>query len=408
MSTDGNSPSMDRRDFIKTTMGAAALGTALSTSSGSAFAADTTAVSTMPTRTLGATGEEIPILTVGAFAGVDMEYDAVLHRAFKQGITYFDAAESYGKGMWHKALGNFAEQVGRENIWITSKSGMFPGRPAAPPEKYRDVMEKEFASLKTDQVDLYFFHGLRHLECLNPEYLKMVDDMKARGRTRHFGFSCHDGNVVELMNKAADLGSDAVQAIMFRYNFSKYGDLELNKAMDRCVDKGIGLIAMKTQMSVPSDQKEVASFHSDGGFTLHQSKLKAVWADERITAICSSMNNTDILAQNIAAATSGLQLSMNDVHKLRDYSVRTASERCNGCTEICEARVEGDLRIGDTLRYLMYSDSYGNHDEARALYRALRSNERNFESVDLTSATAACPQGIDIENRLKEAALRLA
>ena len=31
----------------------------------------------------------------------------------------------------------------------------------------------------------------------------MVDDAEEGGKIRHFGFSCHDGNVVELLNKAA-------------------------------------------------------------------------------------------------------------------------------------------------------------------------------------------------------------
>lgn len=360
------------------------------------------------TRTLGATGEKVPILAVGAFAGINPKYDTVLHRAYKEGCFYFDAAESYGNGMYHKALGNFVEQVGRKNVWITSKSGMFRGKDPAPAQQYHDTIEKEFESLRTDYIDMYFFHGLHHPECLEPDYLKMVDNMKKQGRTRYFGFSCHDGNVVELMNKAASLGSDAVQCIMFRYSFAQYGDLELNKAIDNCVNAGIGLIAMKTQTSVPTDGEEVKTFQTEGGFSLHQAKLKAVWADERIASVCSMMGNLDQFGQNVAAAKSGAQLTMRDVHKLRDYTVRTASLRCTGCNQICESRVEGDLRVADTLRYLMYSDSYGNHDEARALYRALAPNERNFERVDLAPATAACPQGIDIKARLREAARQLA
>jgi uncharacterized protein len=395
-----------RRDLFKrTAWGAAA--SALAGSS-SAVAQSSSTTTGMPTRVLGATGESIPILLTGAFGAVNMEYDNVLHRAYKEGCTYYDAAQAYGNGMYHKAIGNFIDQVGRKNIWLTSKSGMFQGNEASPPSRYNDLIEKEFDSLKTDYLDMYFLHGLKHVECLGPDYLKMADDMKKRGRTRHFGFSCHDGNVVELMNKAASLGSDAVQAIMFRYSFNSYGDLELNKAMDACVNAGIGLIAMKTQMSVPNDHEEVNTFKTEGGFTLQQAKLKAVWADERITAICSMMGNTEMLRQNVAAARAGQELAMKDVQQLRAYTVRTASMRCSGCNEICESRVDGDLRIADTLRYLMYSDSYGNNREARALYSALRSDERDFSHIDLEAATQACPQGIDIRSRLSDAARKLA
>ena len=76
-------------------------------------------------------------------------------------------------------------------------------------------------------------------------------------QTKYFGFSCHDGNVVELMNKAASIGSDAINAIMFRYSFSEYGNLELNKAMDACAKAGIGLLAMKAQDLAPEDNEIV-------------------------------------------------------------------------------------------------------------------------------------------------------
>ena len=214
------------------------------------------------------------------------------------------------------------------------------------------------------------------------------------------------GNVVELMNKAAAIGAPGIDAIMFRYNFSKYGDLELNKAMDACRDAGIGLIAMKTQSSVPEDRKEVKRFQSKK-FTLGQAKLKAVWADDRIDAAVSEMSNTQLVAENIAAAVSTEPLAMREFLQLNQYASRTASSRCQGCHEICESRVDGDTRIADTLRYLMYYECYGNMDEAKQLYRSLAPAEQNL-AHDFAEAASACPQGIDIARRLEDAARVLA
>jgi len=364
--------------------------------------AQATAAAKVPTRTLGDTGEQIPILLMGGSQKFDPVYDKMLHRAFKEGMFYYDTAEKYANGQSHATLRPFIEQVGRENIWITSKSGMFPGRPAAPPEMYRKTIEKEFDVLGTDHIDMYFFHGLRHLECLEPEYMKMTEGLKKAGRTKFFGFSCHDGNVVELMNKAAKIGSPTINAIMFRYNFTKYGDYELNKAMDAAVKAGIGLIAMKTQSSVPQDSEEVLKFQSDN-FTLHQARLKAAWADERISACVSGINNLQILRTNVDAAKSTVQLSMNEMMQLHQYAARTASSRCQGCNQICESRIDGDTRVADMLRYLMYHECYGEKQEARELFKALRPEERQIAGIDLTSATEACPQGIDIAKRLAQA-----
>ena len=73
---------------------------------------------------------------------------------------------------------------------------------------------------------------------------------------------------------------------MFRYNFREYGNLELNRAMDACHQANVGLIAMKTQGSAVSFEDRVKMFEG-GKFNRHQAVLRAVWADERITAAVS-------------------------------------------------------------------------------------------------------------------------
>ena len=393
-----------RRDWLKTLATGAALGAVGAAARPVSAAAETRA--TVPTKELGTTGRRIPILLLGGGEGFDPVYDKVLHTAYKEGATYIDTAESYVNGQSHVSVGNFIEQIGdRDKLWITSKVALAPA--TATPKTYADRIEACLPALRTDYLDMFFMHEVRTLRVLEPEFIRMGDDLKKRGKIKHFGFSCHSGNVVALMNKAAGIGAPGIDAIMFRYNFAKYGDLELNKAMDACKKAGIGLIAMKTQSSVPKDHAEVRKFTS-ANFTLGQAKLKAVWADERIDAAISHMTNLNLLRENLDAAKSPAQLSMDEYMQLNRYAARTASQRCQGCNEICESRIDGDLRVADTLRYLMYAECYGRRDEARTLYTALHRRERDFQNVDLAAATRACPQGIDIAARLADARTLLA
>lgn len=405
-----NNERFGRRDLFKRAAAGAGMGL-LGTSIGGAALAQEPAVpmsDKVPTRVLGSTGEKIPILLMGGGQAFDPVYDRLLHRAFKDGLTYIDTADNYANGRSHEGLGAFIEQVGRKNVWITSKSGLHgSGGALLPPEVFRKEIEAAMPALRTDYLDMYFMHGIQDPRNLDPEYIQMGQDMKKRGFTRFFGFSCHDGTVVELLNKAAKIGSAGIDAIMFRYNFTLYGDLELNKAMDACIKAGIGLIGMKTQTSVPEDNQFVKKFQSQN-FNLFQARLKAAWADERITACVSEITNTRILKENADAAKSEIQLSMRELMQLNEYARATAHHRCQGCNHICESRVDGDLRIADTLRYLMYDECYGKHEEARRLYHALRPEQRDFRGLDLAAATAACPQGIPIARRLEQARLRLA
>ncbi|NJN64593.1 MAG: aldo/keto reductase, partial [Acidobacteria bacterium] len=353
-----------RRGFLRTAaLTGAGLGTfalpsradePAASGSGAAKPADTPAeAQRVPRRPLGKTGESIPVLLMGCAQKFDEKYDKILHRAFKDGVDYLDTALVYADGMSHKTIAPFIKQVGeRKKLWITSKG---PGKAGSGPEAYVKELDTCLEQMQTSYVDLYFMHAVDDLNRLDPEYLKMGDALRKSGETRFFGFSCHDGNVAELMKKAAQVGG--IDAIMFRYSFRQYGDLALNQAIDACKKAGIGLIAMKTQSSVPSDIEAVVGFKSKD-FTLGQAKLKSVWADERIDAAVSHMDSVEKLRENVAAAKSPVKLSMEDFQQLRRIAVQTAAYHCTGCSQHCETKAGGDVRIADTLRGLIGNDTY--------------------------------------------------
>ena len=56
----------------------------------------------------------------------------------------------------------------------------------------------------------------------------------------------------------------------------------------------------------------------------------------------------------------------------------------------------------------MYHESYGEMDKARTLFSRMTPAERTIDGIDFTKATAACPRGIDIASRMKQAGERLA
>ncbi len=390
-----------RREWFRQSLATGAVLAGAATLSGKALAQNPSALVDleMPTRVLGATGQKIPILLMGGDQPFDPTHDKSLHRCYELGIRYFDSSVIYTNGQGHKALGNFVQQIGkRDSVWITSKGLMPVGKGNA--AAYEKVLERFLPDLQTDHVDMYFMHGISEINRLDAEYIEMGKRIKARGLTRFFGFSCHEGNVVELMNRAATIGSAGIDAIMFRYSFAQYGDLELNKAMDACHKAGIGLIAMKTQASVPGDGEAVKKFQSEK-LTLGQAKLKSVWADERITAAISAMPNLKVIDENAAAAKSPQPLAMNDFVQLQRYAAYTAGDRCLGCSHRCESRLAASPEIATRLRYLMYAECYGQTDEARALYRQLAPLPADGDWLD--AATHACPQRIDIRARLKRA-----
>jgi predicted aldo/keto reductase-like oxidoreductase len=392
------SKDVGRRDFLKKSVLAGASIGSMSGLSGAQDSenkpAEPEKEKKVPRRELGGTGKKIPILLFGCSQVFDPKYDKMLHRGFKEGVDYLDTALVYERGQSHKTLAPFVKQVKRENVWITSKG---PSSRATV-ESYTKNLDKCLEQLEVDHLDLYFMHFVSDAKFLDKEYIEMGERMRKSKKTNFFGFSCHDGNVVELMNKAAKVGG--IDAIMFRYSFGQYGDKELNKAIDACKEAKIGLIAMKTQKSVPAKQEEVIKFKSED-FTLGQAKLKAVWADERIDSAVSHMDSLELLDENVAAAKSPIKLSMDEFHQLNQLAAKTSGFSCMGCKQHCEPEIAANTRVADSLRYLMYYECYDEPDKAKRLFRGLPPGEREIDGVDFQRAARACPEGVDIAGRLK-------
>jgi predicted aldo/keto reductase-like oxidoreductase len=386
---------ISRRDLFTIT-GAAGLGALLPNSLLSAATTPNANLPQVPRRALGKTGQQIPILLMGGAMDFDQVFDPKLAEALRFGVNYFDTADCYAGGTSETAIGNFVHRANkRKDVWITTKSDRHD------PEGMASVLETSLKKLNTPQVDLFFMHMLNRESYLSPEMAKKSEEMKKSGKIRFFGFSCHDSNVVDLLNKAATL--PWIDAIMFRYNFRQYGDLNLNKAIDACHKANIGLIAMKTQGSAVVTDTKIKLFESQK-FTRPQAILKSVWADQRITAAVSHMDTLDKLKQNIAAALNKTTLAQAEIEALEQYAQSTRHTYCAGCQHICGAAAPAGIQIGTTLRYLMYHDTYKEPEKAKRLFSELPEEARHIEGIDFAEAARLCPNGIDIPTHMQRAA----
>ena len=390
---------LNRRSFLTLSGGAALAGATLSPSEAQAAGgAKDSSLPKVPRRVLGKTKKEIPILLFGAAVPLDKRFDPKLAEAFRFGVNYIDTADCYLDGNSEVAVGNFwtRAKLKRDRFWITSKSDEHE------PKALVETLDAGLKKMKTDYVDLYFLHALTDADYLSPAMAKTADRLKKEGKIRHIGFSCHGSNVVELLSAAAE--RPWIDAIMFRYNFRRYGDKALNKAMDACHKAGIGLIAMKTQGSEAGFRDGWKKFEKTGKWTKHQAVLKAVWEDERIAAAVSAMKNFEQLRQNIQAALDKTKLTQAEHDALDRYAAATRSLACDGCDHLCGPAVPAPVQIGATMRYLMYSEVYEEADKAKALFDKLPAEARHLRGVDFSGANRACPYGVDVASHMARAA----
>jgi len=386
-----------RRDFLKT-VGITGAGSLLAPAAHLAQAADKNVQ--VPTRPFGKSGIDVSILSLGGMFNIESNL-IMIKQAMRWGVTYWDTADCYHRGS-EKGIGKYFAKYpeDRKKVFLVTKSD------ARNPKGMSKLLERSLDKLETDYIDLYFVHGIYSIDELDQNTRTWAEKAKAAGKIRLFGFSTHS-NMEECMLAAARLGW--IDGIMMTYNYRLMHTDHMQRAVEACVKAGIGLTAMKTQGggSVRTDtdtELNLAGRFMQKGFTDAQAKLMAVWQNPNIASICSQMPNMSILMANSAAAMDKTKLSATDTKLLQQYARETHMDYCAGCTGICQSAIGENAPIGDVMRYLMYSRSYGDRDHAKAEYRKIPQKMRGrLTKIDYSPAERKCPQKMAIARLMKEA-----
>ena len=391
-----------RRKFLKAA-GIAGMGSVITSMTGPAKAAEKH--QSVPTRAFGKTGQQVSILSLGGTVNTASN-QLMLRQAVKWGVTYWDTAPSYS---WGRSEGGFGKYLAkypqdRKKIFLVTKSSAWSAGGMT------DDLNTSLERMNTDYIDLYFVHGISSISEMDDDTKRWAEKQKRAGKIRFFGFSTHS-NMEGCLLGASRLGW--IDGIMMTYNYRLMHSEDMRRAIDACVEAGIGLTAMKTQGGgqVRTDSEselKLAGRFLQKGFTDAQAKLKAVLQNPQIASICSRMKNMTLLMSNVAAALDKTQLSARDNELLQRYAHETRSAYCTGCTAICESCVEGQAPIGDVMRYLMYANSYEDKALATERFRRIPQKVRAcLERLDYTKAERNCPQGLPIARLMRNAIKKL-
>lgn len=362
---------------------------------------------TMPTRILGNTGLLVSILGLGGSVNWSLN-QSLLKTSLNMGITLWDTGNTYLNGKSEIGYGLFLKKYPeyRKKIILMSKSSFHKPEPSVLSEELSLSLER----LQTDYIDIYGIIGVKDPSALTLELKMWVEKKKKEGKIRFFGISTHS-DMTKMLKKAADLGW--IDVVLTSYNYQLVSrDDDLKKAIDICARNGIGIIAMKSQgleysrfslsRYLPVDTTVIDHFMKKG-FTLEQAKLKLVWENVNIGCCLSRITNMTILKDNVKAAMDNTKLSSRDFSMLSQLADSNRNFYCKGCM-MCESEMKSESMIPDTLRYMMYYNSYNERDEAISLFREIPEDiRRTMQSKDYSPAELICPNKIKIAKAMKEA-----
>jgi predicted aldo/keto reductase-like oxidoreductase len=219
-------PAIDRRRFLKTTAGAAALGTAGVLPASTLMPKAIPAINRpLPLVCLGRTGIETTRLCFGTGGRWNdpvaqrrslrvPQLTELIRHAFDRGIRLFDLADLYGThACFREAL------VGMDRSQVTILTKLWwrydgPEEQANLPARRRmtrATVERFRRELAVDQLEIVLLHGLTHSNWdkqLAP-YIDALSEEKSQGRIRAVGCSCQ--NLAALQSAAQHPWVDIIQ-----------------------------------------------------------------------------------------------------------------------------------------------------------------------------------------------------
>ena len=347
-------------------------------------------------RTLGRTGLELPVVSMGSSYGIHL-----VDAALDAGIRYIHTSSSYQENQHEALLGRVFRHRPRSSFAVGTSPdlpylyGRFRGRSldlgtlVDPDLIYRSI-EGSLQRLQLEYVDVYYLCSINNREtALFEPYLEAFARLRDQGKTRFVGIGTHE-NEPEVIRAAVESGLWDV--VLTAYNFRQSHREEVRAAIREAADAGLGVVAMKTQAGVYRDRARTRMINQTAA-------LKWVLQDENVHTTIPAVSNTDELREDLSVMED-LELTpaeARDLHEIR----RSAEsglfcQQCGYCRPQCPLALE----IPTLMRAHMYAVGHQQPVKARSVLCEFSTDD--IGCLDCTTCTVQCALGLDIRSQALE------
>ena len=326
---------LGRREFLKKAVQAVATAAVCEGITPATLRAETSGLSTgtIPTRALGKTGLQLPILGYGGAALPKVWLNplsredrvALVRYAYDRGLRYFDTAPCYFES---QAILGEALKDRRRNLCLVTKVD------TTKPGEVRKMVESSLKELQTDYLDVLLIHGTPGLEQMSVEEAMKIHGELVKLRdekvTRFVGFSAHgyfDKALALITSRGFDL-------CMLSYGYIPRGydqiwSARMTTLRDACLAKahelGMGIVAMKV---IGAGMLGAWSGHIVPGFDQQRLKqlpaaaIRHVLQDQRIHLLNIGMRLKEEIDANIKLLAGEAAYTLEDRALLAEFSAK--------------------------------------------------------------------------------------
>ncbi len=357
-------------------------------------------------------GQQISSLAFGCmrFTKDEKELTSQIKYAIDNGVNYFDTAYIYPGS--EVTLGRVLASLGyRDKVNIATK---------LPPylvHKYEDfdkLFNTQLSRLQTDHIDFYMIHMLTEIKSwqalLDKGVLKWVQEKKASGAIKSFGFSFH--GIQEEFTKIVDAYD--WDFCMIQYNYLDENSQAGKSGLKLAAAKGMPVMIMEPLRggrlagNLPKDANSAINAAAVKRSPAEWS-FKWIWNHPEVTTVLSGMNTMDMIKENIrvASETQPNSMSTDDlavVEKLRTSILAATKVPCTGCAYCmpCPKGVDIPMCLSS------YNDTQIHGGIVTKFHYIMRTNKHNASlCTKCGKCVKHCPQKIAIPQELANAAKAL-
>jgi uncharacterized protein len=356
----------------------------------------TGAVPSLAGRTLGKTGIQTPLISMGTSEAsstnlIRMGYDA--------GIKLFFSATYYGEGNNERLVGEALKDLPRDSFVVgtaATPEGLNPRTGTLPKDLtaqgYMKTAEESLKRFGLEHVDILLlpFAGKREFIIFDP-ILEAMTELKKQGKIRFAGIATH-GSCEQALRAAAD--AKIYDVAMAAYNYRTENKKAMNEALAYAAKAGMGIVAMKTTAGAARDKNRTQPLNINAA-------LKWVLQNPNISSIVSGMSSVEEMQKNLEMIKN-LKMSGQELKDLSLADVRSEPGlyclQCQRCLPQCPDHLD----IPTLMRSYMYAYGYRNVEQARHALDTVDVSGKPCEKCAVCSVT--CTSGFDIKDRIQDIA----
>lgn len=381
---------MERRHFLR--LSAAGLSAGALFPSFTAYTKPSKGKQKVVYRTLGRTGIQLPLVSMGAMRG---DNKALIEAGLKMGVRHFDTANSYQNGKNEEMLGEVFKNHKRKEYVVATKvvpddmdrrTGQLGGGATA--EKFLQKFDASLSRLQLSSVDILYVHALASREAvLHPEMLKAVTLAKQQGKARFVGVSTHQ-NEPEVLRAMIEAG--VYDVALVSVNFKQDHRHEVLAAIDEAHKAGIGIVAMKTMAGGFLDKEKTKPVNT-------KAALKWVLQHESICTAIPGFTTYEQLEESFSVMAD-LKLTPQEQADL-EIALAQNGLYCNQCGA-CLGQCAKALPVNDLMRAYMYTYGYGQPSKAKQLLS--KSNVLANPCDGCGHCTVNCVKHFDVAAKIRD------